>query len=104
MVLQCLLQAVWQRLLFPCPEGQVGELGEAIDVRGGGRPLLVPASSSGAAGEQPPVVRGARARSCVGGGCWRLPMSPSDDARRRQFGTAVFHEPRIDLQAHRILL
>ena len=41
MVLQCLLQAAWQRLLFPCPEGQVGELGEAIDVRGGGRPLLV---------------------------------------------------------------
>ena len=36
--------------------------------------------------------------------CWRLPTSPSDDARRRQFGTAVFHEPRIDPQAHGIPL
>ena len=37
-------------------------------------------------------------------GCWRLPTSPSDDARRRQFGMAVFHEPRIDPQAHGIPL
>ena len=36
--------------------------------------------------------------------CWRLPMSPSDDAHRRQFGMAVFHEPRIDPQAHGIPL
>ena len=36
--------------------------------------------------------------------CWRLPTSPSDDARRRQFGTAVFHEPRIDPQVHGIPL
>ena len=36
--------------------------------------------------------------------CWRLPMSPCDDARRRQFGTAVFHEPRIDPQTHGIPL
>ena len=36
--------------------------------------------------------------------CWRLPTSPSDDARRRQFGMVVFHEPRIDLQAHEIPL
>ena len=28
----------------------------------------------------------------------------SDDARRRQFGGAVFHEPRINPQAHGILL
>ena len=34
--------------------------------------------------------------------CWRLPTSPSDDARRSQFGTAVFHKPRIDPQVHRI--
>ena len=36
--------------------------------------------------------------------CWRLPTSPSDDARRRQFGTTVFHEPRIDPQTHEIPL
>ena len=36
--------------------------------------------------------------------CWRLPTSPSDDARRCQFGTAVFHEQRIDPQAHGIPL
>ena len=28
----------------------------------------------------------------------------SDDARRRQFGVTVFHEPRINPQAHRIPL
>ena len=28
----------------------------------------------------------------------------SDDARRRQFGVAVFHEPRMNLQAHGIPL
>ena len=38
------------------------------------------------------------------GDCWRLPTSPSDDARRRQFGMAVFHELRIDPQAHGIPL
>ena len=38
--------------------------------------------------------------------CWRLPTSPpgnSDDARRR-LGLAVFHEPRINPQAHGIPL
>ena len=28
----------------------------------------------------------------------------SDDARRRQFGVAVFHEPRMNPQAHGIPL
>src|SRR6185312_186570 len=36
--------------------------------------------------------------------CWRLPTPPSDDPRRCQFGTVVFHEPRIDPQAHGIPL
>src|SRR6185295_4255178 len=36
--------------------------------------------------------------------CWRLPTSLSDDAHRRQFGMAVFHEPRIEPQAHGIPL
>ena len=35
---------------------------------------------------------------------WRLPTSPSNDARRRQLGMAVFHEPRIDPQEHGIPL
>ena len=29
------------------------------------------------------------------GSCWRLPMSPSDDARRRQFGTLCTSYPPI---------
>src|SRR6185503_19677222 len=36
--------------------------------------------------------------------CWRLLTSPpgnSDGTRRRQLGWRVFHEPRINPQAHR---
>ena len=39
--------------------------------------------------------------------CWHLLASPpgnSDDARRRQLGCQVFHEPRINPQAHGIPL
>ena len=40
---------------------------------------------------------------CVGA-YQRYHLESSDDARRRQFWVAVLHEPRINPQAHRILL
>ena len=38
------------------------------------------------------------------GACQRHHWESSDDTHRRQFGVAVFHEPRINPQAHRIPL